>query len=73
MRAGRLDVPLINSEQLYLSLLRLGVETMLLVYPEQPHTFWRPSYIEDRYKRYAAWYDHFLQGAPDKVPPSKPQ
>jgi len=66
------NVPLINSEQLYLSLLRMGVETMLLVYPEQPHEFWRPSYIKDRYQRYAAWYDHFLKGAPDKVPPSKP-
>lgn len=63
------NVPLINSEQLYLSLRRLGVETMLLVYPEQPHEFWRPSYIKDRYRRYAAWFDHYLKGAPDKVPP----
>jgi dipeptidyl aminopeptidase/acylaminoacyl peptidase len=62
------NVPLINSEQLYLSLRRLGVDTMLLVYPEQPHEFWRPSYIKDRYLRYAAWYDHFLKGAPGKVP-----
>jgi dipeptidyl aminopeptidase/acylaminoacyl peptidase len=63
------NVPLINSEQLYLSLRRLGVETMLLVYPEQPHEFWRPSYIKDRYQRYAAWFDHYLKGAPNKTPP----
>lgn len=62
------NVPLINSEQLYLSLRRLGVETMLVVYPEQPHIFWRPSYIKDRLLRYAAWYDHFLKGAPEKIP-----
>jgi dipeptidyl aminopeptidase/acylaminoacyl peptidase len=62
------NVPLINSEQLYLSLRRLGVDAMLLVYPEQPHEFWRPSYVEDRYLRYAAWYDHFLKGALDKLP-----
>lgn len=62
------NVPLVNSEQLYLSLRRLGVETMLLVYPEQPHEFWRPSYIKDRYLRYAAWFNHYLKGAPDKVP-----
>lgn len=63
------NVPLINSEQLYLSLRRLGVDTMLVVYPEQPHVFWRPSYIKDRLLRYAAWYDHFLKGTPEKVPP----
>ena len=66
------NVPLVNSEQLYLSLLRLGVETMLLVYPEQSHSFSRPSYVKDRYQRYAAWFDHFLKGALDKVPASKP-
>ena len=65
------NVPLVNSEQLYLSLLRLGVDTMLLVYPDQPHSFTRPSYIKDRYQRYAAWYDHYLQGAKEKVPLSK--
>lgn len=63
------NVPVINSEQLYLSLRRLGVETMLLVYPDQPHEFWRPSYIKDKYLRYAAWFDHYLKGAPDKTPP----
>jgi dipeptidyl aminopeptidase/acylaminoacyl peptidase len=62
------NVPLVNSEQLYLSLRRLGVDTMLLVYPDQPHGFWRPSYNKDRYLRYMAWYDHFLKGAADKVP-----
>lgn len=62
------NVPLVNSEQLYLSLRRLGVETMLVVYPEQPHEFWRPSYIADRYRRNIAWYNHYLKGDPNKVP-----
>ncbi|HSP07179.1 MAG TPA: S9 family peptidase [Acidobacteriota bacterium] len=65
------NVPVINSEQLYLSLRRLGVDTMLLVYPGMPHEFWRPSYITDRYLRYLAWFDHYLKGVPDKVPPNK--
>ncbi len=65
------NVPVINSEQLYLSLRRLGVETMLLVYPDQPHEFWRPSYIKDKYLRYAAWFDHYLKGAPTKPRQSK--
>lgn len=55
------NVPLINSEQLYLSLRRLGVDTQLIVYPEQPHEFWRPSYIKDRMQRYVAWYDRYLK------------
>lgn len=63
------NVPLVNSEQLYLSLRRLGVDTMLVSYPEMPHEFSRPSYIKDRYLRYAAWYAHFLKGAPEKQPP----
>jgi dipeptidyl aminopeptidase/acylaminoacyl peptidase len=54
------NVPLINAEQLYLSLRRLGVDTTLLVYPEQPHEFWRPSYIKHRYQRYAAWFAKYL-------------
>ena len=65
------NVPLVNSEQLYQSLRRLGVDSMLVVYPEQPHEFWRPSYIKDRYLRYLAWYDHFLKGTPNKVPAAK--
>lgn len=62
------NVPLINSEQLYLALRRMGVDAMLVVYPEQSHEFDRPSYIKDRFLRYLAWYDHFLKGAPSKVP-----
>jgi len=62
------NVPLVNSEQLYQGLRRLGVDTMLVVYPDQPHEFWRPSYAVDVLQRYAAWYDHYLKGAPDKVP-----
>jgi dipeptidyl aminopeptidase/acylaminoacyl peptidase len=62
------NVPLVNSEQLYQSLRRIGVDTMLVVYPEQSHEFSRPSYIKDRLLRYTAWYNHFLKGAPSKTP-----
>jgi dipeptidyl aminopeptidase/acylaminoacyl peptidase len=55
------NVPLINSEQLYLSLRRLGVETTLIVYAEQPHILLRPSYIKDRLVRYLAWYNRYLK------------
>ncbi|HEV8629233.1 MAG TPA: prolyl oligopeptidase family serine peptidase, partial [Thermoanaerobaculia bacterium] len=55
-----LNVPLLNSEQLYLALRRLGVPTQLVVYPEQPHGLKVPSYKVDRFERYLAWYDRFL-------------
>lgn len=66
------NVPLLNSEQLYQALRRLGVDTTLVVYPEQPHSFWRPSYIKDRYERYLAWFGHYLQNQPGKTPGKTP-
>jgi dipeptidyl aminopeptidase/acylaminoacyl peptidase len=63
------NVPLINSEQMYQALRRLGVDTMLIIYPDQPHSIYTPSYNKDRFERYLAWYGHYLQGKPEKVPP----
>ncbi|MCA1563643.1 MAG: prolyl oligopeptidase family serine peptidase, partial [Acidobacteria bacterium] len=57
------NVPLINSEQLYQALRRLGRETELVIYPGQSHGIRRPSYQKDRYERYIAWYDKYLKGA----------
>jgi len=65
---GALDmnVPLLNSEQLYEALRRVGrVETELVVYPDQWHAIETPSYRKDRWERYLAWYDRFLR--PDSV------
>jgi dipeptidyl aminopeptidase/acylaminoacyl peptidase len=56
------NVPLINSEQLYQALRRLGVPTELVIYPGQGHGIRRPSYQKDRYERYLAWYDKYLKG-----------
>jgi dipeptidyl aminopeptidase/acylaminoacyl peptidase len=55
------NVPLINSEQLYQALRRLGVPTELVVYPGQGHSLRRPSYVKDRYERYVAWYDRHVK------------
>ncbi len=62
------NVPLVNSEQFYQGLKRLGVDTMLIIYPDQSHGFTRPSYQKDRFQRWLAWYGHYLQGQPNKVP-----
>ena len=61
---GQLDmnVPLINSQQLYQALRRVGkAETELVIYPNQWHGIRTPSYQKDRLERYLAWYDRFLR------------
>jgi len=61
---GALDVnvPLINSEQQYQVMRRVGkAETELVVYPDQWHSIRTPSYQKDRLERYLAWYDRFLR------------
>lgn len=55
------NVPILNSEQLYQALKRLGRETQLVVYPDEHHGIQRPSFILDRYERYLGWYDRFLK------------
>jgi dipeptidyl aminopeptidase/acylaminoacyl peptidase len=71
------NVPLLNSEQLYQALRRLGrVETELVVYPGQNHGIRRPSYQKDRLERYIGWYDRFVKGGltpgPSPTPPPLP-
>lgn len=55
------NVPILNSEQLYQSLKRLGRVTQLVVYPGQSHAIRTPSYQRDRLERYLAWYDRFVK------------
>jgi len=60
------NVPTLNSEQLYQALRRLGVETELIIYPNQSHGISKPTYQKDRFERYIAWYDKHLK--PAKAP-----
>jgi dipeptidyl aminopeptidase/acylaminoacyl peptidase len=59
--ADDVNVPLLNSEQLYQALRRLGKETELVIYPGQNHGITKPSYQKDRLERYLAWYDKHLK------------
>jgi dipeptidyl aminopeptidase/acylaminoacyl peptidase len=61
------NVPLAGSEQMYQALRSLGVETQLVIYPNQNHGINRPSYVRDRFERYLAWYDKYLKKAPAPV------
>jgi len=56
------NVPIVNSEQLYQSLRRLGRTTQLVVYPDQPHGLRVPSYQKDRLERYLGWYGKYVKG-----------
>ncbi len=65
--AEDVNVPLLNSEQLYQALRRLGRDTELVIYPGQSHGISKPSYQKDRYERYLAWYGKYLKGEKPKA------
>jgi len=56
------NVPIQNSEQLYQALKRRGIETQLVVYPDESHGISRPSFRKDRWQRYLDWYDRYVRG-----------
>ena len=60
---GALDwnVPIINSEQMYIAMKRLGRETQLVVYPGEHHGIRRPSFEKDRLERWLDWYGSHLK------------
>ena len=59
---GALDwnVPIINSEQMYIAMKRLGRDTQLVVYPGEHHGIRLPSFQKDRLERWLAWYNERL-------------
>lgn len=60
---GELDwnVPIINGEQFYLALKRVGVPTQLVVYPGEHHLIARPSYQVHLYEQYRAWFAQYVK------------
>ena len=55
------NVPAVGSEQMYQALKSLGIDTELIVYPEQFHGISKPSYQKDRIERYVAWFTKYLK------------
>lgn len=54
--------PLPQSEQMYLSLKRLGIETELVIYPGESHGgSWRPDHKIDMLQRILNWFNKYLQ------------
>ena len=56
------NVPVQGGQQMYQALRSLGIETQLVIYPNEFHGITRPSYVRDRYERYLAWYDKYING-----------
>jgi dipeptidyl aminopeptidase/acylaminoacyl peptidase len=58
------NVPVQGSQQMYQALRSLGVDTQLIIYPNENHGIQRPSYVRDRYERYLAWYEKYVRKSP---------
>jgi dipeptidyl aminopeptidase/acylaminoacyl peptidase len=56
------DVPITQSEEMYVALRKLGVAATLVRYPGEGHGFHRPAHILDSVLRTEAWFDHYLGG-----------
>jgi dipeptidyl aminopeptidase/acylaminoacyl peptidase len=55
------NVPVQGGQQMYQALRSLGIDTQLIIYPNEFHGISRPSYVKDRYERYLGWYAKYLK------------
>ena len=55
------NVPVQGGQQMYQALKSLGIDSQLIIYPNETHGIQRPSYQRDRLERYVAWYDKYLK------------
>jgi dipeptidyl aminopeptidase/acylaminoacyl peptidase len=63
------NVPVAGAEQMYQALRSSGVDTQLVIYPDQHHGIRVPSYLRDRFERRLAWFDKYLKsGAAPSAP-----
>ena len=65
------NVPLLGGEQMYQALRSLGVDTELVIYPNQFHGITIPSYKKDRLERYLTWYDKYLKPVATTTTPTR--
>ena len=57
------NVPVQGSQQMYQALRTLGIDTQLIIYPNENHGIQRPSYQRDRMERYLSWYEKYVKKA----------
>ena len=58
------NVPVLNSEMMYQSLKRMGIETQLVVYPNSHHGGWEKEFRRDYPERALAWLDKYVKKEP---------
>ncbi|HXI03246.1 MAG TPA: S9 family peptidase [Candidatus Saccharimonadales bacterium] len=56
------NVPILNSEQMYQAMKRLGRTTELVVYPGEHHGIRKPTFQKDRFQRFIGWFDKYIKG-----------
>lgn len=59
------NVPVVAGEQMYQALKSLGIDSELVIYPNQFHGITVPSYKVDRLQRYLDWYAKYLKSEPE--------
>jgi len=55
------NVPTLASEQMYQALKTRGIDTQLVIYPDEDHSIDRPSFVTDLMTRWVAWYAKYLK------------
>lgn len=58
-----LRCPIIQSEEFYVALRRLGKTAVLVRYPGEYHGLKQPLHRVDRYKRMISWFEYYRTGA----------
>jgi dipeptidyl aminopeptidase/acylaminoacyl peptidase len=58
------DVPIAESEQFYVALKDVGVETVFVRYPREGHGLAEPKHLVDLMERSARWYEKHFGAAP---------
>ena len=60
--AQDLRVPFTQGQEFYNSLMRLGVDTEMIVYPRTPHGPREPKFLMDVSERIVTWFEKYLRG-----------
>ena len=60
--AQDLRVPFTQGQEFYNSLVRLGVDTEMIVYPRTPHGPTEPKFLMDVSERIVTWFEKYLRG-----------
>ena len=63
-------MPVQGGQRMYQALRSLGIDTQLIIYPNETHGVQRPSYQRGRLERYLGWYDKYLKSAAPVAAPA---